>query len=421
MEKPQQETHPEQAAEAHRNAARKAEMARRWRLILGNSGEEAFGRLEDPSDLQVDKTLAALYDKQNIKGYRGPTAKDYTEEAMRKKGRGGGQKSSPGLVRWLKDIRQNFSRNTVRMLQSDAINRLEIKELLAEPEVLDELSPDVELAAELIALSDAMSDNAKAAARQVIRKLVEEVLARLKFATEQAIRGSLRQQQPRRQATATNLHLHKTVQRNLRNWQPEQQAIVVEELYGLPRKRQSLKQIVLVVDQSGSMATSVVYAGILASVLAGLPSLKTNLVLFDTEVVDVSHKLDDPVELLMGVQLGGGTNIGKAVKYAASLVEQPRQTHFILLSDFYEGPEPVAMFQQLGQLMELGANCIGLLALNDEGIPVYHQQVTHKLSQMGMPSVGCVPSAFPSLIAGLLNRKSIAHWARQNDQYLAQG
>ncbi|MEO8397274.1 MAG: VWA domain-containing protein, partial [Chloroflexota bacterium] len=176
-----------------------------------------------------------------------------------------------------------------------------------------------------------------------------------------------------------------------------------------------LREIILCVDESGSMAASVVYAGVFGAVLASLPAVKTHMVVFDTAVVDLTEELQDPVELLFGTQLGGGTNIHKALTYCESLITRPQDTILILISDLYEGGNRIEMLKSALGLVDSGVQLIALLALNDDGSPAYDHTNAAALASMGAPAFACTPDLFPDLMAAAINKQDIGRWASQHD------
>jgi Mg-chelatase subunit ChlD len=212
----------------------------------------------------------------------------------------------------------------------------------------------------------------------------------------------------------------RTIRANLRHYQPELGTIVPERLVGFGRHRSAIaKEIVLAIDQSASMADSVVYAGVFGSVLASLRALRVSVVAFDTEVVDLTELVSDPVDLLFGVQLGGGTDIGAALAYCAQLVTRPADTVLILLSDLFEGADRHAPARHLAELRRRGVICVVLLALSDDGAPAYDHQLAAALAAEGIPAFACTPDVFPELLAAAVEGRDLAAWAGQHDLRLA--
>ncbi|MBX6385812.1 MAG: VWA domain-containing protein [Microbispora sp.] len=360
------------------------ERLRRWRLVLGGAAE---GTLEG-ADARMDAALAALYDEPD--------------------GRGGTLgASAPRVARWLGDIRECFPARVVRVMQQDAIERLDLTRLLLEPEMLEAVEPDVHLVGTLLSLGRVMPERAREPARAVVRAVVRELEERLTRRTVTAVTGALdRSARSRRPRRAAEVDWDRTIRANLRHYLPERKTVVPSRLVGYARGQRAVqREVVLAVDQSGSMAASVVYAGVFAAVLASMRSLKTSLVAFDTSVADLTDRLHDPVEVLFGTQLGGGTDINRAVAYCQSLVTRPADTIFLLISDLYEGGPREEMLRRIAAMTAAGVRVIVLLALSDEGAPRYDHDNAAALAALGVPAFACTPDAFPDLMAAAIERR----------------
>ena len=376
-----------------------AERLRRWRLVLGSEAEASCGGLSG-SVAELDQALAALYEPDGPNGLG---------QSGRRGGRGG---SAPSVARWLGDIRKYFPSSVVQVMQRDALQRLDMRDMLLQPEMLQNVQPDVHLVANLISLASVIPANTKATARLVVQKVVDDLMKRLEEPMRSAVSGALDRSQRNRRPRHSEIDWHRTIRANLKHWQPEYRTIVPEQLHGYGRKaRRPQREVVLCIDQSGSMANSVVYSSIFGAVLASLPAVSTRLVVFDTSVVDLSDKLDDPVELLFGVQLGGGTDINGAVAYCQSIIREPRNTIFVLISDLYEGGVEAQLLRRAAELVESGVQFVTLLALSDEGAPSYDRDLAAKLAALGVPSFACTPDAFPGLMAAAIRRDDVAAWA----------
>jgi len=370
--------------------------AERWRLVLGSEAQDSCGGLG--GDLAgMDAALSALYEPEGANGLK------------RRGGRGG---SSPNVARWLGDIRKYFPSSVVQVMQRDALERLDMKQLLLEREMLEGIQPDVHMVANLIALSSVIPAGTKETARLVVRQVVDELMRKLEEPMRSAVTGALDRARRTRRPRHAEIDWHRTIRANLRHWQPSLRTIIPQELVGYGRKaRRPQREVVLCIDQSGSMAASVVYSSIFGAVLASLPAVATKLVVFDTNVVDMSEHLDDPVELLFGVQLGGGTDINRAVGYCQELIREPRNTIFVLISDLYEGGVEEKLLARAQELVAAGVQFIALLALSDEGRPAYDKALAAKLAALGVPSFACTPDAFPGLMAAAIRRDDINQWA----------
>src|SRR6266566_780945 len=330
------------------------ERLRRWRLLLGKETEKSEGNGAGKpgqgcsegegfdlakSDRGMDSVLEALY------------------ESDRSAGLGS---SSPNIARWLGDIRTYFPSSAVRAMQQDALQRLNLTQILMEPEILETVDADVHLVATLLSLSKVIPEKTKDTARHVVRK-------------------------------------------------------VVNELEGHGHKRSSLRDIVLCVDQSGSMAASLVYSGIFGAVLASIRAVSTRMIVFDTAVADLTDDLQDPVDLLFGTQLGGGTDINRALAYCQQIITRPAQTILILITDLYEGGSKQEMLRRAAELVASGVQVICLLALSDKGTPSFDQGNAAKLASLGIPSFACTPDLFPDMMAAAIQKQDLSIWAAKND------
>ena len=386
-------------------ADRDDERLRRWRLLLGSGAGESLGTGLYGADNAMDAALSALYDSDapGSGGSRG---------APRSAGLGA---SAPRVARWLGDIRTYFPSTVVQVMQRDAIDRLDLRRLLLEPEMLAGVEPDVHLAGTLLSLNKVMPEKAKATARQVVARVVADVEARIADRTRSAVSGALNRAARSRRPRPGDVDWNRTIAANLSRYQPEYKTVIPQRLVGYGRRQQSVaRDIVLAVDQSGSMASSVVYASVFGAVLASVRALRTSLVAFDTSVADLTPLLDDPVDAAFGTQLGGGTDINQAVAYCAGLVTRPRDTIMVLVSDLYEGGNNDEMLARLGALRAAGVCVVALLALSDDGAPSFDAANAAALAALGIPAFACTPDAFPDLLAVAINGGDVAAWAHRD-------
>jgi Mg-chelatase subunit ChlD len=368
----------------------KSEKLTKWRLILGKQADPSVSVPLEGEMMGLDGVLDALYDSDRT---------------------GGLGSSSPNINRWLGDIRKYFPTSTVQLMQKDAIDRLNLKQLLLQPETLENLQPDVNLVATLLSLNKAMPQNTRETARMVIRKVVEDLEKRLAQPLREAIRGALNRAVRNRKPKYNEIDWHQTIRANLKNYQADLKTIIPEHLIGRGRKGQSLKNIILLVDQSGSMAASVVYASIFGAVMASIRAVKTQMVVFDTEVVDLTAELKDPIDLMFGTQLGGGTDIHKALTYTENLIQNPSETILILISDLFEGGNVGEMLKKAASIRESGVTFIALLALSDQGKPSFDKSVAAQFANMDIPSFACTPDRFPDLMAAAIQKKDLSQFA----------
>ncbi|MEU7140108.1 VWA domain-containing protein [Nocardia sp. NPDC046473] len=377
--------------------------ARRWRLVLGTAAEEGLGGLGEADDVAMDRALSALYnDDEKTSGKRA----------------GGLQGSAPRVARWLGDIRNYFPSTVVEVMQRDAVQRLNLTQLLLEPELLEAVEPDVHLVGTLLSLNRVMPETTKATARMVVQKVVREIEQRIAAHTVAAVSGALNRAARVSRPRLRDIDWDRTIRKNLANYLPEHRTVVPERLVGYGRKAQAVQRdVVLAIDQSGSMAASVVYASVFGAVLASMRSLKTSLVVFDTEIVDLTDKLDDPVDVLFGTQLGGGTDINRAIAYSQTLITRPTDSLFVLISDLYEGGVRDEMLRRVNAMKESGVQVVVLLALSDEGAPAFDHDNAAALAALGVPAFACTPDKFPALLAVALDRGDLQTWANANTSH----
>jgi Mg-chelatase subunit ChlD len=373
----------------------------RWRLVLGGDAADGTGVGAgdapglSPADAQRDKALSELYD-----GTRGA----------------GMGRSAPRVARWLGDIRTYFPSSVVQVMQTDAMERLGLHQLLLEPELMEAVQPDIAMVSTLVGLNRAIPEHSKATARTLVRAVTDELEERLRARTVQSVTGALNRAAKTRRPRHSDIDWGRTIAANLRHYLPEYRTVVPERLVGHARRSSQVQRhIVLCIDQSGSMAESIVYSSVFGAVLASLRSVVTSLVVFDTEVVDLTDELNDPVEVLFGVQLGGGTDINRAIAYCQGLFVQPTDTVFVLVSDLYEGGIAEEMLRRTAQIVTSGVTMVALLALSDSGAPSYDADHAAALAAIGVPAFACTPDLFPDLMAAAIERRDIARWAASND------
>ncbi|WP_416222887.1 VWA domain-containing protein [Streptomyces sp. VB1] len=384
-----------------------AERLRRWRMVLGADSADSTGRALTGQDAAMDGALDALYGGGAGKkpGGRG--------SGGRSAGLGA---SAPSVARWLGDIRTYFPSSVVQVMQRDAIDRLGLAALLLEPEMLEAVEADVHLVGTLLSLNKAMPETTKETARAVVRKVVEDLEKRLESRTRATLTGALDRSARISRPRHRDIDWNRTIRANLKNYLPVPGAdgapptgtIVPERLIGYGRaSRSAKKDIVLCVDQSGSMAASVVYASVFGAVLASMRTLSTRLVVFDTAVVDLTDQLDDPVDVLFGTQLGGGTDINRALAYCQSKITRPADTVVVLVSDLYEGGIRDEMLKRVAAMKASGVQFVTLLALSDEGAPAYDHEHAAALGALGAPAFACTPDAFPDVMAAAIEKRPL--------------
>lgn len=392
--------HPGDPARVH-----DAERLRRWRLVLGGGDQhhpDGTGVQLRGDEARMDAALSALYDAQ-------PPGSRSGRRASRA---GGLAASAPSVARWLGDIRRYFPSGVVQVMQRDAIERLDLHRLLLEPEMLEAVEPDIHLVSTLLELQHLLPETTRATARLVVGKVVAEIQARLGQPTLQAVTGALTRTARTRRPRHGDIDWDRTVRANLKHYQPDLGTVVPERLVGYARLGPAVRrELIIAIDQSASMGDSVVYAGVFGAALASIRSLRTRLVAFDTSVADLSDLLHDPVSVLFGVQLGGGTDLSRAMSYCRTLVDRPDDTVLVLISDLHEGTPGGDFVARIASMARSGVRCVALLALSDEGAPAYDHGASEALAALGVPAFACTPDAFPDLIAAAIERRDLRRWA----------
>ncbi|MFJ6246320.1 MULTISPECIES: VWA domain-containing protein [unclassified Streptomyces] len=373
------------------------ERLRRWRLVLGGGDADGTGRVLSGTDAAVDGALTALYG-------RNPDDRD---GAGRGRTAGLGA-SAPSVARWLGDIRTYFPAPVVQVVQRDAIDRLGLAALLLEPETLAAVEPDVHLVGTLLSLREAMPETTRETARAVVRKVVADLEGRLAARTRATLTGALDRSARTRRPRHGDIDWDRTIRANLKNYLPEHRTVVPERLVGHGRaSRAARKEVVLCVDQSGSMAASVVHAAVFAAVLASLRTVATRLLVFDTAVVDLTDRLGDPVDVLFGTRLGGGTDINRALAHCQAGITRPADTVVVLISDLYEGGVRGEAAKRVAAMRAAGTRVVALLALSDEGTPAYDRDHAAALAALGVPAFACTPDLFPEIMAAALEERPL--------------
>ncbi|MFC7679637.1 VWA domain-containing protein [Paenibacillus sp. GCM10028914] len=391
-----------------------SQLMTRWRLILGQSAEAQLAGYSPEGSVQLseeemimDRALAAIYDNTNSDTEAGGSSTGQ---------RGAGQgKSAPRLAQWLGDVRTFFPEDVVSIIQNDAMERKGWKQLLFEPEVLATVKPDIQLVGTLMSLKGKIPEKTKDTARMLVQAVVDELIKRLNEDIRRAVTGALNRRQHTPLPSLSGIDWKRTIQRNLKNYDSSRRQIIPEKFYYFDRARRNKEWTVIVdIDQSGSMAESVIWASVIGSIFASIPSLDTRVVVFDTEVVDLTEQCaNDPVDMLFGIQLGGGTDIHKSVAYCEQFIEEPKKTLFIIISDLYEGGNQAGLIRRMRELRESGVKTMCLLALSDEGRPFYDERVAKLLSRDGTPCFACTPALLPQLVEGALKGQDLAELAKR--------
>ncbi|MCL2422339.1 MAG: VWA domain-containing protein [Micrococcales bacterium] len=367
----------------------------RWRLVLGDAAEAMGGCLSDDG-LAQDAALSWLYSHDDEAAGRGVRPQTRT---------GGDGDSLVAAVDWLGQIHQLFPHETIERLEREAIERFGITDIVTNPDVLRRVTPNQTLLKAVLHTKHLMDPQVLALARTLVARVVDDLVKKMASQVRRSFFGT---RSPRRSIVprAADFDVRRTVRANLGRYDPNTRRVTIETPYFTSRTRRHLErwQVVLLVDQSGSMTDSVIHSAVTAACLWGLPGLKTHLVAFDTNVVDLTLDVEDPVELLMKVQLGGGTDIAKAVRYAATLVENPRRTIVALITDFYEGGDERDLVRQVSGLVNGGSLVLGLAALDTEANPAYDRATAQRLADVGAHVGAMTPGQLADFVAEAVGR-----------------
>jgi hypothetical protein len=367
------------------------EATERWRLLLGEAADASLGPGSDQA-LAMDRALAWLYGRDG--GGDGRSADSFDRH-------GGSETSQLSVPEWINEIHELFPKETIERLERDAIERYGIDEVVTNLDVLERATPNPALLQAVLRTKHLMNPQVLAMARKLVDKVVRELIDKLAKQVQRAFSGKRALQELSLKGAASQFAARQTIARSLRNYDPQRKRLVIDKPRFHVNTRRVIEpwQILLVVDQSGSMAPSVIHAAVTAACLWGLPGIKTHLIAFDTEVVDLTDNVTDPVEVLMGVQLGGGTFIGKAVGYAAERIEVPRRAIVVIISDFYEGMSEHVLIGHVRALVAQGTRVLGLAALDEKADPVYDRALAAKLVEAGAQVGAMTPGQLAAWLA----------------------
>ncbi len=353
----------------------------RWRLALGKSAAKEGMPLEGGDARGLEDTLGFLYDKQ-----------------------GGKQGSSLTVPTWIDAVNELFPRSAKEVLERELVKRKGIAELLEKPDILEKIEPNVELVKTLLTHKDLLNPKARILAKKIIAAVVQQLKDKLSVQVEQAVSGALRKDRHAPRRVYRNLDLKTTIRRNLKNWDDERERLMVDRVfYYAAEKNRRPWHVVVCVDQSGSMLESAIFSAVMASIFGALPALKTSLVLFDTNVVDLSDQVGEPVDVLLKVQLGGGTDITKALQYCTTLVREPQRTIMVLITDFYEGRDERDLIRTVAGLADAGVRMVGLGALGYDARPQYNKSTAGKCRKVGMDVLVCTPERLAECMGEIIS------------------
>lgn len=360
----------------------------RWRLVLGRSAETGLGVSLQGEAAACDAAMEWLYKE-------GDAERDVRERSA------GSEDSRLSVPDWISEVHRLFPRETIERMERDAIERYQILEVVTNPEVLQRVQPSQAMLEAVLRTKHLMNQDVLGLARDLVRRVVEELIKKLAREIKRSFHGGLRARRSTPFKVSRDLDVRRTIRANLRHYDRDERKLVLEKVYFFPRQARHLTpwQLILLVDQSGSMTSSVIHSAVTAACLYGVPSLKTHLVAFDTNVVDLTSEVEDPVELLMKVQLGGGTDIARAVEYAAGLIEQPRRSIVAVVTDFFEGGDPFRLVQLVKALCDQGTHVLGLAALDEEDVPQYDREMAARWVQVGAHVGAMTPGHLANWVA----------------------
>ena len=385
MSKEDQKTdHPDE--EIHRRQTR-------WRLMMGAGSEQLCGELSEESRAQ-EACLGFLYDREtegdrNVRGGTGNVKS------------GGLGDSALTVPDWINQIHELFPKQTIERLEKDALERYQINEIVTNPDVLARAQPSTTLMKAVLRTKHLMNQDVLKAAQALVRKVVEKLMQELAEDVHSAFQGAVNRRRRSFLKIAKNFDIETTLRRNLKNYDADLQRVILETPYFFSRSQRQVDrwQIIILVDESGSMLDSVIHSAVTAAIFYGLKMMKVHLCIFDTSVVDLTDQIVDPVETLMKVQLGGGTDIGQAVAYAAEIIENPDRTIVALITDFYEGAPEHRLFSAAKHLIDSGVTCLGLAALDGDANPTYDKRTAAVLVNMGWHVAAMTPAQLAQWVA----------------------
>ena len=376
---------------------------RRWRLILGSEAQKRMEGMGDgpdlsQEDLMMDTALDAIYNRDMKFGFGGGAGKGA---------------SSPQISRWLGDVRTLFDKDIVKIIQSDAMERCGLKQLIFEPELLENIEPDMYMASMILTLKDQIPKQSKENAREFIRKIVEQINALLETDLKRAVTASINRKLHSPIPSASALDFQTTIRKGIKDYNTKLKKIIPQKYYFFERSATTAANkytVILDIDQSGSMGESVIYSSIMSCILASMSAIKTKVVAFDTNIVDLSEKCEDPIDLLFGFTLGGGTDIEKSIKYCTKYIENPKKTIFFLISDLEEGGNRAGLLRRLTQMKEDGVIVICLLAISDSGKPYYDANMAQRIANNGIPCFAAAPQMLPRLLEKAMKNEDMSEF-----------
>jgi hypothetical protein len=368
----------------------------RWRLVLGNDAEQGLGCSLDGIDAQRDQMLGYLYNREYGAGRNVRAGGSMTGRRE-----GSLDASQLSVPEWINGVHTLFPRRTIERIEKDALERYQVQELVTNPDLLARAEPSQTLLKAVLHTKHLMNQEVLAVARTLVRKVIDQLMEKLARPMRSVFLGAADRRRRSHLRVAKNFDARATVRRNLASFDPQSKRLFIRTPYFYSRVRRQADrwQIIVVVDESGSMADSVIHAAVTAAIFFGIRSLRTHLVLFDTSVVDVTEHCSDPVEAIMKVQLGGGTDIGGALRYASQLVDNPRRTIVVLVTDFFEGAPLERLLGVTRHLIESGVTLLGLAALDERAEPNYNRATAERMVALGAHVGAMTPGELAEWVA----------------------
>jgi Mg-chelatase subunit ChlD len=365
----------------------------RWRLVLGGDAEQGLGCSLGGADARRDAALSFLYGREYGAG-RNVRPRDRDR-------RGTLDPSALTVPEWINAVHELFPKRTIERIEKDALERYQLDEMVTNPDLLRRAQPSQTLLKAVLHTKHLMNQEVLALARTLVRKVVEQLMEKLARPVRSAFLGARDRRKRSMMKVAKNFDARTTVRRNLSSFDPASKRLFIRTPYFSSRVRRQADrwQVVIVVDESGSMADSVIHSAVTAAIFFGIRTLRTHLILFDTNVVDVSADCADPVETIMKVQLGGGTDIGGALAYATGLIDNPRRTIVVLVTDFCEGAPVERLYAVTKGLIESGVTLLGLAALDERADPAYDRDIAGHIAALGAHVGAMTPGELAEWVA----------------------
>ncbi len=376
---------------------RQTDVLNKWRLILGKNARNHIDFLgtEQQQGLyeNMENTLDFLYQRE------------YGEDIMREDRRGGTENSCLQAAEWIEKVRKLFPKSTVEILEKQALGHFGLTELLTDKQVLAKMQPNTELLKIILQFKANMKSEVLQEARRIVRRVVEELTEKLWVELKKSLLGKLNRNMPSQVHSIRNLDFKKTIHRNLKYYDREQERLMLKDIYFSSRiSRHHKWRVIIAVDESGSMLDSVIYSAVMAGIFASLPMIDTKVVLFDTKVVDISGYADDPVEVLMGMQLSGGTDINNALTYCETLCTVPYETIYVVVTDLFEGRDPAYLMKTSTDIISSGSKLLFLTTLDRDANPVYHTTLGQELADRGAFVGAMTPEQLGDHIGKMIGR-----------------